>query len=153
MARTLDAVVLESAVFAGLAERHAAQLAGCAQTAGWEDGATLFREGEEANTFYVIRHGRVALELFVPGRGALTIETIEPGDVVGWSWLVPPYRWHFDGRAVGSIRAVAVDGACLRGKCEQDPAFGYELMRRFAAIMLERLQATRVRLADIYGRP
>jgi CRP-like cAMP-binding protein len=153
MPRTLDAVVLESPVFAGLDARHAAQLAGCAQTAGWEDGAALFREGEEADTFYVVRHGRVALELFVPARGALTIETIEPGDVVGWSWLFPPYRWHFDGRAVGSVRAVAVDGACLREKCDQDPLLGYELMRRFAAIMLERLQATRVRLADLYGRP
>ena len=153
MARTLDTVVLESQAFAGLDERHAALLAGCAQTVGWDDGETLFREGDAADAFYVVRRGRVALELFVPNRGPLTIETIEPGDVVGWSWLFAPYRWHFDGRAVGAVRAVAVDGACLRGKCDEDPVFGYELMRRFAAIMLERLQATRVRLADLYGRP
>jgi CRP-like cAMP-binding protein len=113
----------------------------------------LFREGDPADAFYVVRRGRVALELFVPNRGALTVETIEPGEVVGWSWLFPPYRWHFDGRAVEPVRAIAVDGACLRGKCNADPALGYELMRRFSQVMLERLQATRLRLADLYGAP
>jgi CRP-like cAMP-binding protein len=132
---------------------HAARLAGCAQTVGWEPGEMLFREGDPADTFYVVRHGRVALELFIPNRGALTIETIEAGEVVGWSWLFPPHRWHFDGRAVDSVRAIAVDGACLRAKSEEDPALGYDLMKRFSQVMLERLQATRLRLADLYGRP
>jgi CRP/FNR family transcriptional regulator, cyclic AMP receptor protein len=153
VARGIDAVVLEAPVFAGLDASHAVQLAGCAQTTGWEQGAMLFREGDAADTFYVVRHGRVALELFIPNRGALTVETIEPGEVVGWSWLFPPYRWHFDGRAVESVRAIAVDGACLRGKCDDDPALGYDLMRRFSQVMLERLQATRLRLADLYGGP
>jgi len=153
MARTLDAVVLEAPVFSALAPAHATQLAGCAQTAGWDDGEMLFREGDAADAFYIVRHGRVALELFVPNRGALTIETIEPGEVVGWSWLFSPYKWHFDGRAVGGVRAIAVDGACLRGKCDDDPVLGFELMRRFSQVMLERLQATRLRLADVYGNP
>jgi len=151
--RTLDTVVLEAPVFGGLDDRYATQLAGCARTSGWEPGETLFREGESADTFYVVRRGRVALELFLPNRGPLTIETIEPGEVVGWSWLFPPYRWHFDGRAVEPVRAVAVDGTCLRAKCDEDPALGYELMRRFSQVMLERLQATRMRLADLYGSP
>jgi CRP/FNR family cyclic AMP-dependent transcriptional regulator len=149
----LDAVVLEAPVFAGLDAPHAAQLAGCAQTAGWEQGEMLFREGDPADAFYIVRRGRVALELFVPNRGGLTVETIEPGEVAGWSWLFPPYRWHFDGCAVEPVRAIAVDGACLRGKCNADPALGYELMRRFSQVMLERLQATRLRLADLYGAP
>jgi CRP/FNR family transcriptional regulator, cyclic AMP receptor protein len=153
MKNTLDAVVLQAPVFAGLPADHAAQLAGCAQTIGWKEGETLFREGDDADKFFVVRRGRVALELFVPNGGALTIETIEPGEVVGWSWLFPPYRWHFDGRAVGPVRAVAVDGACLRRKCDDDSALGYELMRRFSQVMLERLQATRLRLADVYGSP
>lgn len=153
MARGLDAVVLEAPVFASLEALHADQLAGCAQTAGWEAGEMLFREGDPADAFYVVRRGRVALELFIPNRGALTVETIEPGEVVGWSWLFPPYRWHFDGRAVEPTRAIAVDGACLRAKCAADPALGYELMRRFSQVMLERLQATRLRLADLYGAP
>jgi CRP-like cAMP-binding protein len=151
--RTLDAVVLDAPVFAGLEERFAVQLAGCAATAGFKHGETIFREGDAANVFYVLRRGRVALELFVPGRGSLTIETLEPGEVVGWSWLFAPYRWHFDARAVTAVRAVAVDGACLREKCDYDPALGYELMRRFSGVLIERLQATRVRLLDLYGRP
>jgi CRP-like cAMP-binding protein len=113
----------------------------------------LFREGDPADAFYVVRRGRVALELFVPNRGALTVETIEPGEVVGWSWLFPPHRWHFDGRAAEPVRAIAVDGACLRGKCDADPALGYDLIGRFSQVMLERLQATRLRLADLYGAP
>jgi CRP/FNR family transcriptional regulator, cyclic AMP receptor protein len=153
MPRTVDALVLEAPVFAGLDPDHAAQLAGCAQMTGWDAGEMLFREGDPSNAFYVVRRGRVALEVFVPGRGTLTVETIETGEVVGWSWLFPPYRWHFDGRAIGSVRAIAVDGACLRGKCDEDPALGYELMRRFSQVMLERLQATRLRLADVYGAP
>jgi CRP-like cAMP-binding protein len=153
MTRGLDDVVLDAPVFAGLADADAAQLAGCARTTGWNDGETLFREGDPADAFYLVRRGRVALELFVPNRGPLTIETIEPGEVVGWSWLFPPYRWHFDGRAVGPVRAIQLDGACLRDKCNADPAFGYELMRRFSQVMLERLQATRLRLADVYAVP
>jgi CRP/FNR family transcriptional regulator, cyclic AMP receptor protein len=153
VARALDAVVLEAPVFAGIDGGYAAQLAGCARTAGWEQGGLLFREGDAADTFYVVRRGRVALELFIPNRGPLTVETIEAGEVVGWSWLFPPYRWHFDGRAVAPVRAIAVDGACLRGKCDDDPGLGYELMRRFSQVMLERLQATRLRLADVYGSP
>jgi CRP/FNR family transcriptional regulator, cyclic AMP receptor protein len=151
MTRALDAVVLEAPVFADLAPAHAAQLAGCAQTAGWDDGEMLFREGDAADAFYVVRRGRVALELFIPNRGPLTIETIEPGEVVGWSWLFPPYRWHFDARALTVVRATAFDGACLRDKCAADPALGYELMSRFAQILIERLQWTRLRLLDVYG--
>lgn len=153
MPRELDAIVLDAPVFAGLEADRAAQLAGCAQTTGWEAGEMLFREGDDADAFYVVRRGRVALELFVPNRGSLTVETIEPGEVVGWSWLFPPFRWHFDGRAVEAVRAIAVDGACLRAKCDDDPALGYDLLRRFSQVMLERLQATRLRLADVYGSP
>ena len=87
----------------------------------------------------------------MPGRGPLTIETIEAGDVVGWSWLFPPHAWHFDARAVAPVRAIEVDGACLRAKCEKDPVLGYDLMSRFSAVLLERLNATRFRLANLYG--
>jgi CRP-like cAMP-binding protein len=150
--RTLDKVVLESQVFAGIDEHCAEQLAGCSRTIGFERGETLFREGEPADVFYVLRRGRVALELYVPGRGPLTIETIDPGEVVGWSWLFPPHTWHFDARAVAPVRAIEVNGACLRNKCDDDPLLGYELMRRFSAVLLDRLNATRLQLADLYGR-
>ena len=102
--------------------------------------------------FFAIRHGTVALETYVPQRGGVTIETLHGGDVLGWSWLFPPYRCHFDARARTLVRALALDGVCLRGKCEADPKLGYELMSRFAQVLIERLQWTRLRLLDLYGR-
>jgi CRP-like cAMP-binding protein len=98
-----------------------------------------------------VRHGSVAVETFVPARGPMMIETIEAGEVIGWSWLFPPYRWHFDARALTQVRATSFDGACLRGKCDSDPALGYTLMSRFAQVLIERLQWTRLRLLDLYG--
>jgi CRP/FNR family transcriptional regulator, cyclic AMP receptor protein len=79
------------------------------------------------------------------------IETIDAGEVVGWSWLFAPYRWHFDARAGSLVRATSFDGVCLRAKCESDPKLGYELMSRFAQVMIRRLQWTRLRLLDVYG--
>jgi CRP-like cAMP-binding protein len=116
-----------------------------------KDGTFLLREGEPAERFYLIREGAVALEVHAPGRGSIVIETLGPGDVVGWSWLFAPYRWRLDGRAIGLTRVVGFDGACLRGKCERDHELAYQLMSRFAAIIVERLQATRFQLLDVYG--
>ena len=99
----------------------------------------------------MIRQGSVAIESFVPTRGAVTIETIEAGDVLGWSWLFPPYRWHFDARALSIVRATVFDALCLRQKCESDAELGYALMGRFAQVLIERLQWTRFRLLDVYG--
>jgi CRP/FNR family cyclic AMP-dependent transcriptional regulator len=93
----------------------------------------------------------VALEVHDPRRGSIVLETIGPGHVVGWSWLFPPYRWQWDARATEPVGAVAIDGACLRSKAEADPAFGYELMKRLGAVILDRLQAARIRLLDMYG--
>jgi CRP/FNR family transcriptional regulator, cyclic AMP receptor protein len=149
--KTLEAEVAESPVFRGLDEGRLELIAGCGRNTGFEAGEYLFREGEQADTFYLVRHGRVLLETFVPGRGALTVQTVDEGDVVGWSWLFPPYRWHFDARALDAVRAVAFDGACLRRKCDEDHGLGYELLGRFSPVMLERLQATRVQLMDVYG--
>ena len=149
--KTLDAEVAESPVFRGLPAAQLELIAGCGQNTGFEAGDYLFREGDQADTFYLLRHGRVQLEIFAPGRGAVTIQTVDEGDVVGWSWLFPPYRWHFDARALDSVRAVAFDGACLRRKCEEDHSFGFELLGRFSPVMLERLQATRMQLLDVYG--
>jgi CRP-like cAMP-binding protein len=151
--KTLADIAAETRVFRGMAPERLAVVAGCGSTTGFEAGEYLFREGEPADLFFLVRTGAVALEVHTPGRGSLTIETIEAGDVVGWSWLFPPYRWHFDARAVEPARAIAFDGACLRGKAEADPALGYDLMSRFASVMIERLQATRLRLLDLYGEP
>jgi CRP-like cAMP-binding protein len=149
--RAMDAMLADVPLLAGLEPESLALIAGCASNVRFAEGEVLFREGDEANVFYVIRHGAVAIELYSPPRGEMTIETISPGEVLGWSWLFPPYRWHFDARALSQVRATAFDGGCLRGKCDDDPAFGYELMKRFAQVMLERLQWTRLRLLDVYG--
>jgi CRP/FNR family transcriptional regulator, cyclic AMP receptor protein len=93
----------------------------------------------------------VMLETFVPGRGAVTIQTVDEGEIVGWSWVFEPYRWHFDARALDLVRAVQFDAACLRGKCNQDHSFGFDLLCRFAPVMVERLEATRLQLLDVYG--
>ncbi|MGE5281709.1 MAG: cyclic nucleotide-binding domain-containing protein [Chloroflexota bacterium] len=149
--RSIEDLVAELPTFAGLDPDQRELIAGCGSNRVFEAGEHLAREGDAADTFFAIRHGRIALELVAPGRGPLMIATIGAGSVVGWSWLFPPYRWSFDARALERVRAVAFDGACLRGKCEDDKALGYELMRRFTAIMLERLQATRLQLLDVYG--
>lgn len=151
--RGLEELVAESPIFAGLAPEHLATIVGCAVNQHVAAGEMLFREGTPADRFFLIREGRIALEIDAPGRGALTIETLGRGDLVGWSWLFEPYRWHFDGRAVSSTGLVVFDGACLRNKCEADHDLGYALMRRFAGSLIERLQATRLQLTDVYGHP
>jgi hypothetical protein len=95
----------------------------------------------------------VALELAAPGRGALTFLTLNEGDIVGVSWLVPPYRWTDDARALGLVRAISIDAACLRRKCEADHDLGYEMMKRFVPVLVERLEATRLQILDVYGVP
>ena len=147
----IDELLEEIDVFRGLADEHLDLIAGCALNRVFADGEMLLREGEPANEFFAIRHGTVALETFVPQRGAVTIETLHGGDVLGWSWLVPPHRTVYDARALGVVRAIAFDGACLRAKCDEDPRLGYELLKRFTEVIVERLQATRLRLLDVYG--
>ena len=137
--------------FRGLDADYLDLIAGCGTNTHFDAGTMIFREGEPADTFYVLRSGKVALEIHVPERGALVIETLGPGELLGWSWLFPPYKWHFDARAIDGTSAVALDGACLRGKCDDDPRLGYLLMQRFARVSQERLQATRLQLLDVYG--
>lgn len=150
--RPIAQLLGETPLFAGLEPDQLELIAGCGRLAAFEAGEELFSEGRPADVFYLVRHGRIALELSAPGRGAMTISTHGPGEVVGWSWLFEPYRWHFDGRALERGSAIVFDGACLRGKAEADHDLGYELLRRFAAQMLARLQATRLQLLDVYGR-
>ena len=148
---TIEERLHDLSFFQGLDAAGVALIAACGSNVRFQPGELLFREGDDADTFYVLRHGTVALETFVPGRGPVPIETLDAGEVVGWSWLFPPYRWHFDARARSLVRATSFDGECLRGKCQGDPRLGYELMSRFAQVMIGRLQSTRLRLLDLYG--
>ena len=149
--QTIEDLIAQSPVFADLAPAHLELIAGCGHNEHADAGVFLFREGEPAQQFWMIRSGQVALEVHAPGRGALSIQTLEDGEVIGWSWLFSPYRWATDARVMAPAGLVVFDGACLRGKVETDHEFGYELMRRFAAVVVERLQATRLQLLDVYG--
>jgi len=151
MMQTLEPFLAEHPFFKGLKPEYLKLVTGCASNVRCEAGTYIFREGEEASQFYLIRQGKVALEIFAAQHGPITIETIEGGEVLGWSWIFPPYRWHFSGRVFEPTRAIALDGKCLRAKGEADHDLGYELMKRVAQIMMERLQATRIRLLDIYS--
>jgi CRP/FNR family transcriptional regulator, cyclic AMP receptor protein len=147
----LDELIADASVFAGLEARWLSLIAGCAGNEHVRADEYLFREGDPADRFFLIRHGQIALEVHAPGSGSHVIETLGEGEVVGWSWLFKPYRWQFDARAAQPSRLVAFDAACLRGKADADHEFGYQLMQRFASAMLERLQATRLQLLDVYG--
>lgn len=137
--------------FSGLDERFLQLAVGCAANVRFDTGELIFQIGRSADHFYLIRAGKVALEIPVPGRGNLTIQTLGEGDILGWSWLIPPYTWRFDGRAAETTRAIAFDGKCLRDKCEENPQLGYELLKRVVARFGERLEATRFRLLDVYA--
>lgn len=146
----LERILSEHPFLQGLETRYIQLVSGCASNVRFDAGQFLFREGEEANSFYIIRQGKVAIEIFTPERGSLIIDTLSDGDILGWSWLIPPYNWRFDARAIELTRAIALDGKCLRTKCEEDYKLGFELLKRFAHIIEERLEATRLRLLDLY---
>jgi CRP-like cAMP-binding protein len=148
---SIATLIKDIPVFKGLKPDHLETITGCASNVKFAEGQVLFLEGDEANAFYVVRHGLVAIEMYAAARGRLVVQTVSENEVVGWSWLFPPYRWHFDVRAVEPTRALAFDARCLRGKCDENPELGYELMKRFAQIMMDRIQATRIQTLDVYG--
>jgi CRP-like cAMP-binding protein len=140
-------------LFEGLPHEVLVAIADCAHPAHVTVGDVLFREGEHADRFYVLMSGGVSLSVHLPGRGHEHIDTVRGGDVVGWSWLFPPYQWHFDGRVLIDTDLLVVNGACVRGKCDADPRLGYVLMQRFAEVIHRRLQGTRLRLLDLHRGP
>ena len=135
----------------GLSEGQINMLADCAMLKQFEPNELIFQEQEPANRFYLIQEGRVALESEGLESGTVSIQTIGAGEVLGWSWLFPPYHWHFSARAVEPTRAIFFYGTRLREWCDQDHDLGYELVQRMAAAGIQRLQATRRRLVETVG--
>lgn len=148
---SLEPIVAELPLFKGLKPEHIQIISGCAANARIEAGQFLGRAGGPAERFWVILQGRVTLEIHSPGRGSLTVQTIGENDVVGWSWLVPPYQLRFDVHAITATRALVIDGKCLRGKFASDPELGYEMLQRFSQVILRRLDAMSIQLMDLYG--
>lgn len=140
-------------LFLRLTDTQRATVAGLARETEYPDGAVLFAEGEPAEGCWVIRTGRVALTTAIPDRGEVVVQTLGPGDVIGWSWLVPPHHWHVGATAAGATSTIQLDTVALRRAAEDDPALGYPLALALFEALLARLQATRARLLDVYGSP
>jgi CRP-like cAMP-binding protein len=147
----LERIVSEHPFFTGLGDAFTALVSGCAKNVRFEAGQYLFREGEAADQFYLLRHGSVAMQIAAPGRGAVTFLTVDAGEMVGVSWLIPPYRWTYDARAMELIRAISIDANCLRQKCEADHDLGYEMMKRFMPVVISRLHTIQLQFLDVYG--
>jgi CRP/FNR family cyclic AMP-dependent transcriptional regulator len=145
MITTLD-LLIGHPFLAGMPASWLDKLSYQAKRAVYHPGYRIFHEGRHAGRFWLIRDGSVALDIAVPGRGDVVIETIGPGTVLGWSWLMPPHRWHFGARAVEQTLAIEFNAEGVLRLCEDDPALGFELTRRFMNVLVDRLQHSRDRL-------
>ncbi len=136
--------------FEGMDEHHIELISGCGKLALFKQGDFLLKEGDKAETFFFIREGEASIESYIPTQGSKAMMTVGAGDIVGYSWLFEPYRVSFDVRALSDVRAIQMDGKCLRGKSERDHELGYHLMKRITQIVLKRLQASRRQVVDVY---
>jgi CRP/FNR family cyclic AMP-dependent transcriptional regulator len=152
MMEGLEQLLAQHPFFAGFEANLLQTLSGCARNVVFAAGDYLFREADPANEFYLIRHGRVALEILPPGQSPVVFMTLGEGEIVGASWLAAPYLWNFDARAIEQTRAIGINAQCLRGKCEADHHLGYEMMKRFLPVVIGRLHATRLQILDVYGK-
>jgi len=149
--KQLEAAVAAHPFVLGLSEHHIRLLADCAMQTRFAQGHIIFRQGETANRFYLIEQGNVALDSSANNDEPVTIDEIGAGDLLGWSWLFPPYVWHFSARAVEPTSAIFFYGTVLREYCERDQALGFELFKRMSEVMMRRLQSARARLLAAYA--
>ncbi|HXX01449.1 MAG TPA: cyclic nucleotide-binding domain-containing protein [Candidatus Acidoferrales bacterium] len=148
---TLERIIAEHPFCAGLDSSFTSLIVGCASNVRFTKGDYIFKEGDPADTFYLVREGKVAVEIAAPQHRPIIIATLAEGEILGWSWILPPYQWKHDARATENVRAIALDGKCLRAKCEENHDFGYEVLKRFARIIEQRLESTRLQLLDVYA--
>jgi CRP-like cAMP-binding protein len=137
---------------AGLSGAHLDLLAPLARAVSYDQEVRLFREDNPAAEFWLLQSGRVALDIHIAGRGAVPIETVGAGGVIGWSWLFPPFRWQFGAVTIAHTEAIRFDGSGVR-EAMRDDALGRELVTRFMTVVVDRLQHTRLRLLDLYSHP
>ena len=146
---SLKQVLSEHPFLQGLKPAHLDFIAECASERQFNAGEYILCEGKEADEFYLILQGKVALGSFISGRGFTTIQTLNHNEIVGWSWLIPPHKWRFSALVIMTTQTIVFDGKRLREQCEADPDFGYELLKRVSQIIGQRLTATRMRL-EVY---
>lgn len=149
---TLEESIAQHPFWKGLPSQYVALLKQCATFKHFEAQQQIFASGSQADCFYLIRHGHVAIETpFIPGRGIVIIQTVGDGEALGWSWFFPPYEWHYSARAIEPTEMIAFQASTLRENAAAHCGFGYDLAMRIGQIMLQRLQATRLQLLDVYG--
>src|ERR1700732_2433459 len=136
---------------AGMNRTQLALLTDCAMASHFKAGQVIMREGETANRFYLIETGKVVLESGEGFGPPVVVETIGAGNLLGWSWMFPPYVWYFTARAVGPPEAIFFYGTILREYCERDPSLGYELFKRMAPVMIKRMQSARQKMIAIHS--
>ncbi|GAA1535365.1 cyclic nucleotide-binding domain-containing protein [Dactylosporangium maewongense] len=147
---TAHDLLVEHPFMAGVPDRFLERMAHYSHRVTVRAGTRLFSEGGRADKFWLIRDGLVSLDTRLPGRGDVVVETIGAGQVVGWSWLFPPYRWHFGATADTPVLAICFEAAGVRAMCADEPELGYELTRRLIEVVVARMQATRLRMLDLY---
>ncbi|MFH1359532.1 MAG: cyclic nucleotide-binding domain-containing protein [Candidatus Omnitrophota bacterium] len=148
---TLEPILKEHPFFKDLEQKYFDIILGCASNVRFKAKDIIFRQRDPADKFYLIRHGKVSVDIPIARYRSITIQTIQEGDILGWSWLIPPHLCRFDCQAIEDVRAIALDGKCLREKCEKDHELGYELLKRLAKVFTQRLEYTRMQLLDCYN--
>jgi CRP-like cAMP-binding protein len=146
----LTRILREQEFLKDLEPEYLEQIVGCASNVRIAPDEYLFREGDDADAFYLIRHGRVAVEMEVNFQPRIVM-TLDPGQMVGWSWLLPPYQYRTTARAMVLTRAIYFDGRCLREKCEENHSLGYSLMKRFVRDAERRLYRAWMQVGDMYS--
>jgi CRP/FNR family cyclic AMP-dependent transcriptional regulator len=151
MVENLERIIAECPFFADLDVAYLNVIVGCASNVRFQAGSYVFKEGTPADTFYLLREGKVAVEICAPNRKPIVVSTIGEGEILGWSWLLAPYVWKFHGHALQNVRAIALDGKCLRKKCEENHDLGYEILKRLVQIIERRLDEARFQQVDVYA--
>jgi CRP/FNR family cyclic AMP-dependent transcriptional regulator len=146
---TIEKILDELLFFRDMKDQHLRAIAESATVVRFEPGEVIFHEGEPAHRFYIIRTGRVALQLASYRIEPFTLMTLKEGDIIGWSWLFPPYRWKLTVKALDPTRAISLDGRSLRTRCDEDHHLGYELMKRFAQVIDNRVEAHSAHLVEV----
>lgn len=149
----LTKLIAGQAFFKGMDTAFVEMLAATAQPARFAAGETIASEGDAADRFYLVLRGEVRIQGLIPGRAPEGYQTVHGGESLGWSWMFPPFRWHFTVRAERDVEALAWDTTRLRSLADQNPAFGYEMARRLTQVLLCRLKTTHAELVEYYGPP
>ncbi len=149
--RRFDQILAEHPLFQSFDAATIALFAGCAKHEHFRKGERIYSEGTPADRFYIVTHGDVALQLATPEREPLITETVHAGEMFGWSWMIAPFRHSNDAVALNEVRAISLDGKCLRGKCDASPALGYTMFQHWVPHLLTRMQSLRLQVLDLYG--